>query len=377
MNNKASTLIELLAVIVILAIIALIAVPIVVNIINDSKKSSNEESIKMYGKAIENAAGNYFLKHPEKKKVTVQELKDENLINYDESQVECKIEKIYQSGKIYLKDCTVGGTKVDYVYGEESYKDYIHLVEDTEPKGLSPGDKYTYDVNDNDTFYFYILSIEENQVNLIMDRNICGSLSDPNDPNNGKPATEENKCLARWHGSGNLSGPRDAMIALYNGTISWVNVPNMNLDHNDLENQVNSGYTGSTTYGYTNIKIEDGVGSITKKDGTKLDLSLTNNQPIKARLPKYSEVTSNEVKESGGKMKYWLVDNLNAHSNYPSSLYPKKNNLSGIDYYWTLSAYLNSSYQSYAVNENGYLSNLQSETKRGIRPVITIPISNF
>ena len=83
MSNKAFTLIELLAVIVILAIIALIAVPIVVNIIDDSKKSSNEESIKMYGKAIENAAGNYFLKHPEKKNVTVQNLKDENLINYD------------------------------------------------------------------------------------------------------------------------------------------------------------------------------------------------------------------------------------------------------------------------------------------------------
>ena len=51
--KKGFTLIELLAVIVILAIIALIAVPIVLGIIEDSKKSSKEESIKMYAKAVE------------------------------------------------------------------------------------------------------------------------------------------------------------------------------------------------------------------------------------------------------------------------------------------------------------------------------------
>ena len=48
MRKNGFTLIELLAVIVILAIIALIAVPIVLHIIEDSKKSSQEESIKMW-----------------------------------------------------------------------------------------------------------------------------------------------------------------------------------------------------------------------------------------------------------------------------------------------------------------------------------------
>ena len=55
MNKKAFTLIELLAVIVILAIIALIAVPIVIHIINDSKKSSEKESIKLYMDTVEKA----------------------------------------------------------------------------------------------------------------------------------------------------------------------------------------------------------------------------------------------------------------------------------------------------------------------------------
>ena len=52
MKKNGFTLIELLAVIVILAIIALIAVPIVINIINDAKASSEEESLKLYEDAV-------------------------------------------------------------------------------------------------------------------------------------------------------------------------------------------------------------------------------------------------------------------------------------------------------------------------------------
>ena len=50
--KKGFTLIELLAVIVILAIIALIAVPVVIHIINDSKKSSEEQSVELYMDSI-------------------------------------------------------------------------------------------------------------------------------------------------------------------------------------------------------------------------------------------------------------------------------------------------------------------------------------
>ena len=55
MKKNAFTLIELLAVIVILAIISLIAVPIVLGIINDAKKSSEEESLKLYFDTVEKA----------------------------------------------------------------------------------------------------------------------------------------------------------------------------------------------------------------------------------------------------------------------------------------------------------------------------------
>ena len=62
MRSKGFTLIELLAVIVILAIIAIIAVPIVLGIINDSKKSSEKESIKLYLDTVTKTIGRQNLK---------------------------------------------------------------------------------------------------------------------------------------------------------------------------------------------------------------------------------------------------------------------------------------------------------------------------
>ena len=374
MSSKAFTLIELLAVIVILAIIALIAVPIVVNIINDSKKSSNEESIKMYGKAIENAAGNYFLKHPEKKNVTVQNLKDENLINYDGAQVECKIEKIYKSGKIYLKDCTVGGTKVDYTYGEESYKDYIHLVEDAEPIGLSPGDKYTYDVNDTDTFYFYILSIEDNQVNLIMDRNICEN-------GTGNYTEENNYCKYAYESSNiNAYGPVTAMIKLYNATKKWTNVPNMNLEYNDIVDQINSGYNDDITYGYTGITIMDGTGYITFKNGNTQNIKFIDNIPIVSRFPKYGEVINVGCSQNQGSCPVWLVENM-TYWDGSNNKYLINNNTeiyqNKIVDYWLLSSYPGVSNRARKIFCAGHITSDQTAESSGIRPVITVPISNF
>ncbi len=55
MRNKGFTLIELLAVIVILAIIALIATPIVLGIINDSRKSADQETAKLIVSHFETA----------------------------------------------------------------------------------------------------------------------------------------------------------------------------------------------------------------------------------------------------------------------------------------------------------------------------------
>ena len=64
MRSNGFTLIELLAVIVILAIIALIAVPIVLGIINDSKKSSEKESLNLYTDTVEKAITKKQMNNP-------------------------------------------------------------------------------------------------------------------------------------------------------------------------------------------------------------------------------------------------------------------------------------------------------------------------
>ena len=53
MNKKGFTLIELLAVIVILAIIMVIAVPQILKVINSSKTSAWDDSVKLIEKSIE------------------------------------------------------------------------------------------------------------------------------------------------------------------------------------------------------------------------------------------------------------------------------------------------------------------------------------
>ena len=115
--KKGFTLIELLAVIVILSIILLIAVPIVLRVIGDFKKESSKDSVELYGRSIETAVSNYYMKNPEKEKVTLQLLKDEGYLQYKGTEPVCS-ETIIRNKKVYLAGCKVGKTKVDVTYGE-------------------------------------------------------------------------------------------------------------------------------------------------------------------------------------------------------------------------------------------------------------------
>ena len=79
MNKKGFTLIELLAVIVILAIIALIATPIVLNIIKDSKESSQLQSANFYLDAVETAVAKQIIEDATFKPESCKIKKDGNL----------------------------------------------------------------------------------------------------------------------------------------------------------------------------------------------------------------------------------------------------------------------------------------------------------
>lgn len=140
--KKGFTLIELLAVIVILAIIALIAVPIVLNIINDSKASSEQRSIELYAKAVQNSIADYQVKYPQaslnstecvkgdsSKKIVCNDI--EIAVDYSGNDVKCGIMAINSSGNVYLSSCSVGNSEKIVMNGDEEYTyGTINLLKD-------------------------------------------------------------------------------------------------------------------------------------------------------------------------------------------------------------------------------------------------------
>ena len=367
MKKRGFTLVELLAVIVILAIIALIAVPIVLNIINDSKSSSQKESINMYGKAVEEAAANYLLNNPNDEDITLAKI--QKYINYSGEKIECTDTKIYSNGKIYLGKCSVGGTEVTYTYGEKE-KTLCTLAEDTGESGLSIGDKYTYDVNSTDTFNFYVLSIEGDKVNLIMDRNIC---------NDGtiEYTSGNNYCRYAWYSSANNNtyGPTTVMAELYAGTKDWDNVSDMIMNYTDENNGT------ATDMGYTSIITSNGVTTITGKPESNTTTVGTSSKPLKARLPKQSEVMGAGCTTSNGSCPVWLMENM-TYYNVSNDKYSMNNNSEAyqnqIYGYWLLSSYPGYSDHASYVNYNGRVfDNYTTYGKYGARPVITVSTSDL
>ena len=381
--RRGFTLIELLAVIVILAIIALIAVPIVINIIDDSKNSSDEQSVELYLDTVQ--------KIVTKKQLSNSNFNPDKCIIKNNGDLDCyegnnKIETLQVEVKGQTPEKGIIELKENkYIYknillnGKYYYERGV-LVSDLDNNNeISIGDKYTYKVNDTDKFYFYVLSFnEDNTINLIMDRNICndGTVDYTNNPDN-------NYCRYAWSSSHlNKIGPDIAMINLYKGTKMWTNVPNMNLEYNDTEDNLNSGYSVNSESGYTGVIITDGVGYITNKDGTiQTSIIGEDKLPIKARLPKYSEVTSTEAKchfcnstLDFGTCSSWLVNGLQRKESY----YPNNEHIIGIIGYWLLNSHPYYFGDVFHIDSSGCVSyNSANSTYYGIRPVITVSKSDL
>lgn len=110
--KKGFTLIELLAVIVILAIIAVIAVPIILNVIEDSKKKSVEDSALGYVDAVEKSILNEKMKDKTVKDGTYYVGKSGNLYNntnFDEKILDVLVKGTVPSigSEINIKDSQV------------------------------------------------------------------------------------------------------------------------------------------------------------------------------------------------------------------------------------------------------------------------------
>ena len=410
MKKNGFTLIELLAVIVILAIIALIAVPIVINIINDSKKESINRSIELYIDHAQKMIAKEQMKDPtfnpsecEIKPEGILECKNETK-TYSPIQIEMK-GQTPKSGTIkFSKGMVVEGKNIelDNLYYQVkddkvsegtkekviSYSDYITKVSDADHDDkVSPGDEYTYEVMDNmeEPYTFYVLSVEGDKVNLIMNSNIC---------NDGTPADKDHQCNYAWHAGeeNNNYGPDTAMTNLYNATKDWTNVPDMIMNYEDENNKTDStkGYTGITTDTTTKVTTITGKQNKTSQYQTFGNTT----EPLKARLPREDEVTLTEAgchvyssDADYGTCSVWLVENLYYDSNFStycstcSTKYSINNNngITNIFGYWLLSSRPGGSDYARYVNYRGYVHNLSTSyaSDNGLRAVITVSKSDL
>ena len=356
--KRGFTLIELLAVIVILAIIALIAVPVVVNIIKDSKKSSDEQSVELYIDSVKKAIARKQLEESNFNPNTCNIQDNGNLLCGNE-EIIIDIKGIRPSKGVIV----ISNNKIYYnglLFNEKYYNNVITLIEDKEEKGLSVSDKYTYKVNDTDTFNFYVLSFneEDNTANLIMDRNIC---------NDGtiNYTSDNNYCRHKWNRR-NTDGPEEIMNYLYLGTKDWDNVPNMNFTYDDTIN--NDGNNG-----YREIVIANGIGKIKKKNNTEIMLNLVNNKPIKARLSTNAEMNNIGCTSDSESCPIWIMGNLTYINN--KYLINKNNGISTIFGYWLLSSNSTFDDRGQFIDYRGRISNTTSgiSNQFGARPVITVP----
>ena len=255
------------------------------------------------------------------------------------------------------------------------------LVKDNGDEKVSIGDEYKCNVNNTNTFIFYVLSIEEDQVNLIMNQNIC---------NDGTLPTSDKPCTYAWHWhtqSGdeddNKYGPDIAMTNLYKATKNWTNIPDMIMNYEDEQNKddITEGYKTIITNKKT--KITTITGKQEKNSTNQTFGNLT--EPLKARLPKLKEVEdAGCLSYENGSCPKWLVENLENASSWCSECstkYADTTKILNISGYWLLSSPPIIGDSSYALNISNHgivHSNPTSYDKTdGVRAVITISKSNL
>ena len=374
-TKNAFTLIELLAVIVILAIIALIAVPVILNIIDKANKCAFKDSA--YG--VLSAAEYYYAAS----QLEVEGPKETVEMETTDPRLELKGSVpnghvwITRYGKIALavynnrycvtkgfedEDITIteefetcepptDGENTGGNQGSSGEKTLTNLAVDnftvsnldgsdttvvTKPACLTDGTTcaagtpVAIQVNENDTYRFYVMNDDGSNVTLIMDRNLGEPIEWISDSDYG--------CSGSYCASSD-KGPITAIDQLVLRTNDWENIPEKNFTVSGI------GHDGTTR------KFED--------------IEYTG----RARMITHEEATSTELKckeETPRSCKNWLYINLYDDAEAPEGIQ---------DYeYWTATTSATSTYKSWYVNHSGelMLGWVDNTGAAGLRPVIEL-----
>ena len=361
--KKGFTLVELLAVIELLAVVVILGVLslIVTSIVGPTVSGSKENLSSIQQKKIEEAAKTYYIKegnisddYNQKTCINLSELLEKGYIDSNTIVDPKNGEAMYGSVKITSNDDHYTYKYQDTLCTNIDLGQICKLATSTEDK-YEIGNEFICEVAPNVKHNFYLLSTNvDDTLNLIMDSNIC---------DDGSLATDENTCLVEWYKDDaiNTNGPITAMQYLFQATLKWEYISNIQIDYEDEGN--------NGEYGYSTIKTEDDITTIRSKTGDEI-ATLKN---LKARLPEFSEI--NEI----GTDELWLYKNLKYDPLIDVD--QSERTIENISGYWTLSSlegyvdrarYASQLYQNIVSPED-----LLNSKINGIRPVITISKQNI
>lgn len=373
---RGFTLVELLAVIIILSLLALLATTAVTKMVKDSKEDLYQNQILSIQQAAEVWGADNLSKLPDEggcRIITLRQLKAYGLL--DSSIVDPRTNEEIPDSTV-VKISTIRGTYnnllTTYEVNPSSYDEcslavtatckgvvrsavagYNTASKDTNDQyiGNVPtllyklGEEYICDVDGTNKYHFYILSTNDDNVNLILDRTIQDT---------GNLSIDSTNSTVSWSDRDEVVyGPISAFNFLSAATSNWINIPSMNMNYT---------YSDSTG-GFSTEKFTVSI---------KLDSStiIESYDDLKARLPYESELIAAGCTETGG-CPLWISNYLD------SSTVSGATSITGISGYWTIPTTLSSSIP--IVDNTGSLvgSDYTISDSIGIRPVITVKKSNL
>ena len=259
-KEKGFTLIELLAVIVLLAILMVVAVPKILNVIENSRKSAAESSIKLVKDAIKtqvtsgsimgtnftsDESGCYTFDFDDQENGNAKELQLKNkenitgiikycngtfsddTLNFDGQDINKIVCKKAKKGTLHTEKCTQTD-ETEYCSGSKDYNTGDTITYGTIPQGkLKSGDAFDCDVNgdgkynsDTERFY-YVTDMNDNTAVLIYYNNVSkGKPSDSttyaydkSGKNNNGPVTaiEQLPSISNWENISLINSERSLL----------------------------------------------------------------------------------------------------------------------------------------------------------------------
>lgn len=269
------------------------------------------------------------------------------------------------------------------------------VTEDTKttgnvPKGeYEPGDEYICEVGPNKKYRFFVLSKDDDNVNLIMDSNITasGEAIKSDDVIEGYSPLEYNQWHSAWinqvdyelaggqsynsHIDNNIYGPITALKYVESATSSWSNIPMLNETYTDE----GGNYRPIRLTGKARLPKKSEINNLFVDKTYNMDNYRTDKLPIWATNYLYN-IENETTIEIGAYVKgrthinrlgnYWLLSSVSINIQPETSAYDV-----GYDGGWY-------GYSNVTVDDDTYkCSDDNLCLRKGIRPVISIPFNKM